>query len=297
MGINKLGRDYWVKLTNFGSKSGLSLVLAMLLSGPGGGCAKKEEACNNPATLSSLGFNSAVRCQNETVQEAIEKRKQVNPQLELNKDGAYASRFPVSQFRADMIPFSHTADELHRAFLFARDVAFLPPTSSLELPRRIAFLYPDDGCWSRSYLTVARAAELLGPEIPRFYQLYAFGKMGFKTPHAQPGRNWVYWWYHVVPLVRVGDQAYVIDVAVDPAAPLTLQDWVARLAWAGEDKIEVAVCDGYAYGMNQPCAGAKEMVSLKSAMRHHQSYLQLEEQRQRSLGRNLNEVLGNRPPW
>jgi hypothetical protein len=261
------------------------------------GCGKKEEPCNDVAELHSLGLNSAIRCKHESTQEAFEKRKLINPNLKLNKDSPYAIRFPVAQFNVDMIPFPHTADELNRAFKYVRDVPFLPATTGLGFPRRLAYLYPDDGCWSRAYLTVARAAEYLGPEIPRFYQLYAFGKMGFKTPNAQPGRNWVYWSYHVVPLVRIGNQAYVIDVAVEPSAPLTLQDWLSRLAWAGEEKIEVAVCDGFAYGMYQPCAGAKEMVSMKSALRHHYVYLQREEERQRSLGRNIAEVLGPRPPW
>jgi hypothetical protein len=248
------------------------------------------DSCQNPREV-----NSAIRCEGEHYLEAFRKRAARIPRSETLLS-AYGSRFPAGRFTIDSIPHLHSTDQVATAFRFVRDSRFLNPTSTLNLVRRPSFLYPDDGCWIRAHLMMYRAETVLGTAVPRLYRIFVFGNLAPKTSNAPRGRTKVYWWYHTAPIARIGNEAYVLDPALEPGAPIYWKDWILRQN-PNLSNVRIAICNSNVYGPHGACLGSQPRTSFRTAAAHQRTYLLREEVRQRNLGRDVHAVLGDHPPW
>lgn len=146
--------------------------------------------------------------------------------------------------------------------------------------RRTTWLYPDDGCYMRA-THAAQSFERAQKIRPG--KVFAFGNLKYKTIYSKRGA--VYWWYHVAAAFRIGDQAIVIDPAVELAHPLSLEEWMKRIA-PKVGKSKVAVCDTYAYTPRSSCVGGsqKQEAGFQKAQKSFSS------QRMESSGQLKNET-------
>jgi len=119
-------------------------------------------------------------------------------------------------------------DQVNRAYEFIRSHAFLKHERTL---RRINWLEPADrSCFQRGGI----AAGLLKQHgFPLVTSIYLAG--GFSTCSAfrdgsgdadKKGAGCVLWEWHNAPGVRVGNEVYILDPALNYARPLTLKEWV-----------------------------------------------------------------------
>ncbi len=171
-----------------------------------------------------------------------------------------------------------------------RDLRFMTVPTRPDFMRRSSWMYPDDGCFARAALAVRNLVQM-AVSAPK--KVFAFGDLRVKSANAMGGE--VTWWYHVAPLVEIAGQKYVLDPAINPAGPLKLEDWLAKM---NEDpsSIEVSVCESGAYTPGDDCA--KSTDGIESGAQSDQVwYLEQEWQRLKDLNRNPEEELGEHPPW
>jgi len=199
---------------------------------------------------------------------------------------------------ADVPIWSDT--DINEQFSRARDDRYLTQFDAAEpdFPRRMSWLFPDDGCFARAEQVDVRVAEA-GKERP--YKLFAFGDLRVKTDNSPEG--WVYWRYHVVPVVKNGaGEPIVFDPALSPCKPLPYKQWLALMV----DKITdydnvaggfgVALGDSWAYWPNSLPSGERSH-SDDSLIDLQGNYLAEEWKRQSELGRDPTVILGEQPPW
>lgn len=189
-----------------------------------------------------------------------------------------------------------------------RDIRYFNDTMVEGFVRRISWLYPDDGCWTRATAVVK---DLFGPQhnVVNQYQrpskIFAFGNLCVNTSHASDG--YVSWWYHTAPVIRDAEthQVYVLDPAVEPRKPLTVDQWMAAIADntgacanRGDRANTVSrfgICNGYGTNPSSRCdSGFQEEESTDVLQ---PGFQERERVRQVELGRNANMVLGDSPPW
>jgi hypothetical protein len=182
---------------------------------------------------------------------------------------------------------SMTADDLALRFAQIRDEKIL--TDGQARARRLTWLYPDDGCYARAEMAVNRLESLGSPVIP--VKIFAFGNLTVKTNNTPSG--WVSWWYHVAPIVKVDAEYYVIDPAIEPNAPLRVQDWYTRM---GGGQIQLSICNSHTYDPEGSCENASQS-QQDQANSDERYFLGLEWDRVLSLGRDPNKELGDEPPW
>lgn len=178
--------------------------------------------------------------------------------------------------------------EMQARFESIRDERFLTAGRDPEL-RRISWLYPKDGCYVRASLFNRNAFRLFVP-IPN--KVFAFGNLRVKTPNARGGV--VGWWYHVAPIVQVGNTKYVLDPSIEPKNPLPLKEWLGRMG--APEKIKVAICGSGTYSPGDNCYKTTDGMELGATDRQ-EYYLKLEEEELKRLGRNPDAELGDAPPW
>ena len=115
------------------------------------------------------------------------------------------------------------------------------------------------------------------------------------TPNSPSGS--VYWWYHVVPVIRSAatGEVYVYDPAIDPSMLLPWEVWLLKQVPSLND-VQVTIADSNAYVPSSPVSGGADPYS--TAVSHLQTwYLNDEWTRQVQLGRDPTQVLGDSPPW
>ena len=186
-----------------------------------------------------------------------------------------------------------------------RDIRYFSDAQQKNFPRRISWLYPDDGCWTRA---AAAIKDLFGPLKNRFNnfsrpsKIFVFGDLCVNTDNSK--NKAVSWWYHTAPIIQDArtKQIYILDPAVNPYKPLTLRAWITEITSEtgacakSESHIEsFNICNGYATTPNDSCRG-KYQNEIRSVLT--QSIFQkYERDRQTELGRDANAVLGDLPPW
>jgi hypothetical protein len=141
------------------------------------------------------------------------------------------------------------------AFEKIRDPRYFQDNNVLNFKRRITWLFPDDGCWTRAAAVIK---DFFGPvnnitsTLPRPSKLFAFGDLCVNTKNSPSG--FVSWWYHTAPIVKDAQTNinYVLDPSVDPYNALPLDDWMARVSSNTEGctgfnhKVErFSICNGY----------------------------------------------------
>ena len=183
-----------------------------------------------------------------------------------------------------------SADEMLKRFQAMRDYRWLQTGDRPNFSRRLTWLYPDDGCFARAALAVMNL-KTWGNEPPS--KVFAFGNLLVKTANSLSGS--VSWWYHVAPLVQVSGQKYVLDPALEPTAPLKLEEWLARMS-QDISKLEVAVCGSGSYVPSDDCVKDTDGVETTAAVDIN-DYLRAEWSRMVQLQRDPSEVLGANPPW
>jgi hypothetical protein len=165
--------------------------------------------------------------------------------------------------------------------------------------RRVSWLYPDDGCWTRAAAVIK---DLFGPlnnsfnAYPRPAKVFAFGNLCVNTKNSPSGV--VRWWYHTAPIIKdaATNQTYVLDPSIDTQKPLTMNAWVnAITSNQGECKDYVStvdsinVCNGYGSGPSDQChANYKEEAN---SMLVQTEFQDLERERLVILGRDADAIL------
>lgn len=178
-------------------------------------------------------------------------------------------------------------DQMIGAFETIRDSRSFTWSGDPGFPRRISWLYPVDGCYHRAMLanSLLKKSGFVTPN-----NVFAFGELATDTQNSTTGV--VTWWYHTAPIVQVGLVKYVLDPAIDPEKPLTLENWLAKMG--KPKKMKVSICGAGADAPETNCAN-------KETYEPHvktQNYFFIEEWNlQKKIGKDPEVVLGNNPPW
>lgn len=187
-----------------------------------------------------------------------------------------------------------------------RDIRYFDDNMVKGFSRRISWMFPDDGCWTRATAVIK---DLFGPQqnvvnqFQRPSKIFAFGNLCVNTSHSSQG--YVSWWYHTAPVIRDADtnEVYVLDPAVEPRKPLTVDQWMAAISantgncrgYSSNQVSRFAICNGYGTNPGSRCDSNYQEEESTDVMQP--GFQSRERARQVELGRNANAVLGETPPW
>lgn len=195
----------------------------------------------------------------------------------------------------EKVDFSEAADvgtieRLTEIFNYIRDSKFISNQAGPLPERRLSWLYPDDGCYIRAELAVQFTVK---QQMPETAKLFGFGDLAVKSSNHPDGI--VRWWYHVVPVYRVGTQAYVVDPSIDYRKPMLAEEW--KKAMEAEYPAEkFSVCKAHTIGPDDSCTNPYGQ-SIDNLIREQTDFLNEEWYRVITLGRDPQSELGNNPPW
>lgn len=202
---------------------------------------------------------------------------------------AFGQRSPLEELDLAKVPAAPDFDFIRNKFEALRDKRFLT-TSGSDFLRRITWLFPDDGCYARAEVL----ARLLEQEkAPPVAKIFVFGDLKAKTPNSPRGS--VSWWYHVAAAYRDRTTVYILDAALEPQRPLTLQEWVARVS-SDPDDVRLSICSAKTYEPDSDCY-TPEPKSPQASWAEEQRYLPKEWGRLEQLHRDPEKELGEFPPW
>jgi len=186
-----------------------------------------------------------------------------------------------------------------------RNISYFKEKDNMKFLRRISWLYPDDGCWTRASAVIR---DLFGPlknfanDFPRPSKIFVFGNLCVNTTNNSDG--YVAWWYHTAPIVKDEQtkQIYILDPAVDPSMPLTIETWIKMIS-ANTDVCaqksahvqQFNICNGYGSGPLNKCDDTYQSETF--SILYQPNFQYEERQRQIELGRDVDTVLGDMPPW
>jgi hypothetical protein len=194
-------------------------------------------------------------------------------------------------------------------FATSRDARYMEMSNVPDFPRRISWMYPDDGCFARADQVDVRVAQA-GKTRP--YKLFVFGRasefeplLRFYTDNAPTGV--VKWTYHVAPVVRnSANEVVVLDAALSPCRPLPWKEWLELMVddlgifadIGGLDSEKgLTLADSFAYDpysvpYGEPSHEAQSRTYVEGYL------LWMEWSRQEyQMGRDPYVVLGASPPW
>jgi Glutaminase len=190
-----------------------------------------------------------------------------------------------------------------------RDLRYFQDETVDRFVRRISWLFPDDGCWTRLGAIIK---DFFGPrnnmanDFARPSKVFAFGNLCVNTTNTSSGS--VTWWYHVAAIVRdaTTNESYVLDPSVNPKEPTPIDKWIELISANNGDCAKginsvsnFNICNGYGIAPYDGCDYKKYEHFEKeiSAMLINRFYRRFERSRQIELGRVPDDVLGNQPPW
>ena len=179
--------------------------------------------------------------------------------------------------------------DLEREYRFIRDTRFFESKRS-DFPRRITWLFPDDGCYARADVAAIKLIEK-GAITPK--KIFAFGNLVVQSPNSLTGL--VTWWYHVALTYRVNQQIYVFDPALEPRRPLLLQEWNTLLGGQSTN-ILYSICAARTYDPDGNCENPK-LVSNSDVEAEQSGFFRVELTRLTLLNRDPEQELGDHPPW
>jgi hypothetical protein len=196
---------------------------------------------------------------------------------------------PLHNLDISSIPEMASYEVLESEFNYVRDTRFIH-TSDPGFPRRLTWLYPDDGCYARAEMAKRKLVEhhQVAPK-----KVFVFGDLMASTPNTADGS--ITWWYHVAAIYRVGMTAYVFDPSIEPRHPMTLEDWNAAVG-GNQNSVQFALCAPNAFDPDSDCNTPKEVAgdTIATAQR---SFLSPEWRRLQDLHRDPKKELGEFPPW
>ncbi len=235
------------------------------------------------------------RLPNEPWEEAFKRyaregRTLWNPLKKKTKESVMDQRGKFEELDMNNVPEWNSLEELTEVFERIRDIRYLEETRDPAFPRRISWLFPDDGCFARAAMSRQQIEDQWGNRLGK---IFSFGNLRAQTPNHPSGS--VDWAWHVAPVARVGDVLYVMDPAIEPARPLTAEEWALRQvkklknAW-------FSLCNSYAYVPESACLNATADEE-KEALDDQKEYLGYEWKRLERMKRDPEKELGDFPPW
>ncbi len=235
-------------------------------------------------------LHSQIRGQQESAQSAFQRYQLRLAQLgmPIPLDTALNEAKSLELLTFEKVPAYQSGPKAVEAFTKFRDTRFIKD-SSHQMMRRSSWLFPDDGCFARAALAIQN---LKTWNLPVPAKLFIFGNLTVKTKNSPSGA--VSWWYHVVPIVMVGQQPVILDPAINPDQPMLLKDWIGTMT-ADLRTTKFSVCRSTAYAPSSPCS--VDSTSSSSALEDQMTYLNLEWTRIQALHRDPVRELGDFPPW
>lgn len=209
----------------------------------------------------------------------------------------YDSRVPVASLNFASVPTWSDADILAQ-FAATRDNRYLTDNQHPGSQRRLSWMYPDDGCFSRAEQVNAQVAQA-GKTKP--YKLFAMGDLAPATTNHPDG--WVGWGWHVVPVVKnSAGELIVLDAALSPCKPLPWKTWLLMMVSDLNHFNDTAAGRGVALGdpnayYPSSLAQGEPSHAAESVSHQRDTYLGYEYSRAVELGRDPNVVFGSTPPW
>ncbi|UOF00466.1 protein-glutamine glutaminase family protein [Bdellovibrio reynosensis] len=197
-------------------------------------------------------------------------------------------KVPLKKLKIKEIPDLGSYADLENQFKILRDERFINKNS--DFPRRSTWLYPDDGCFARAELMKTR---LVDAHLPAPKKIFIFGDLWVSSKNARYGD--ISWWYHVAVTYRVGDEAYVLDPAIEPARPLKLAEW-NHLMGGDKKRFDFSLCHPDTVDPRDDCKDI-QAISLEKALEMQEPYLDYEWERLIELKRDPQAELGAFPPW
>lgn len=241
---------------------------------------------------------SAARGTNETYEQA-HARNSINYQLmnieALTEADTYLRRTPtdvkvrLERLDTSTIPQLPSYEVLENEFKHVRDTRFLK-SKDPQFPRRLTWLFPDDGCYARAEMAKIKLIEhkQIAPK-----KIFVFGNLTASTKNTFSGR--VQWWYHVAATYRVDTTVYVFDPSIEPERPLTLDEWNFAVGGA-QTSVHYAVCAADTFDPNSNCEHPVP-TSLSNVVSEQSDFLIPEWERLEHLRRDPSKELGEFPPW
>ncbi|WP_413612853.1 protein-glutamine glutaminase family protein [Bdellovibrio sp. HCB-110] len=202
---------------------------------------------------------------------------------------AERAKKPLKSLDIKEIPDVGSYSDLENEFFYVRDTRFLT-TQDRNFPRRLTWMYPDDGCYARAEIA---KYELENHHFPAPKKVFVFGNLSAPSSNSPTGS--VQWWYHVAVTYRVGPEVYVFDPSLEPQRPLKLAEW-NKLVGGENTHVQYSVCDHETYDPSGDCYHPTPL-SRDEAYYEQKSFLQYEWDRIVELKRNPEQELGNNPPW
>lgn len=242
--------------------------------------------------ISSMAGMSAVRDNKETYE--IARDRQFNTTRSIESIFSWGSsaeslKKPMKETDFTVIPDVGSYSDLEREFQYVRDTRFLASRDP-NFPRRMTWLFPDDGCYARAQLAGMKLKE---HNFPAPKKVFVFGNLRAKTNNTQSGS--VSWWYHVAVSYRVGAQVYILDPAIEPSRPLKLEEW--NQAVGGEKSfVKYSVCEMDTFDPGSHCSDPVAATD-REALQEQAVFFDQEWNRLVRLKRNPEQELGENPPW
>ena len=243
-----------------------------------------------------LAFSSSLhiiipqhRLKNETFEQSLTRIKKIVPQNFLMRESPITKKIAIKDISFSLAPKVSSKEELLSMFHAIRDNRFMFQEAMPDFGRRISWLYPDDGCFSRAGMT---GIELEKEHFIRPAKIFVFGDLEVETPYTKD--RTVSWWYHVAGVVDYMGTIYVLDPALNSDAPMLVDEWFNKMG-ASEAMLGV-VCNTYTYDPFDYCFKATSK-SDNFARRDQSEYLNKEWTRIESLGFDPASLLGDTPPW
>lgn len=204
---------------------------------------------------------------------------------------ASAMKRPVEELSISLLP-EWDAAALQPAFERIRDERFQCDPKRPNFARRLTWLRPAVSCEARAELVSAKLGEW---GYPRPGKIFAFGlpELTVGTPNSENGK--ASWPWHVAAAVRVGDEAYVFDAAIEPRRPLLVEEWLLRMA-PSLNVVTATICDANAFQPASYCFGEPQP-KTRTALNYERGNFEAEWNLQVKLGRDPQQVLGAAPPW
>lgn len=193
-----------------------------------------------------------------------------------------------------------TDAQLASGFALVREDTRFRDYSAFELPRRLPWLYPVDGCYTRAL----HANEILEEAgYPRPNTIWTFGNLVAKTKFHPTGT--VAWSFHVAAVVQTPSGVYVLDPAIEGRHAIRLKDWIEAQRVAAGDEILANICSGYTARTDRECfhpttsENAERYRADLDLFRSYieKSYLSAEYQNLKSLGFDPDAWLETTGPW
>lgn len=226
---------------------------------------------------------SAKRNENETYQSLRQSFLIQNSNRQLPE----GMKVELSKLDTSNVPEIADPELFLNSFAYLRDIRFMTNDSFI---RRMTWLFPDDGCYARAELQAQLTRER---NLPAPAKIYAFGNLRASTRNTPSG--YVSWWYHVSIAYKHKGIVYVWDPAIEPRAPLTIEQWGQRMG-STRTRVEFALCNSKTFDPDHDCVNPTG-VSRSSVLRDQAVFFKPEWSRLEYLGRNPVRELGDQPPW